>query len=97
MPEYISSRPNAVWHMDGHHKLSPWGFIVHASIDGCDSIVGSRLVILSRGGPNSLVRSQITGMNVTGNNLPGTAVDLSNQLKCVVGHHGSWEIEEART
>ena len=38
--KYVSSRPNAVWHMDGHHKLGPWGFIVHASIDGCDSIVG---------------------------------------------------------
>ena len=36
---YVSPRPNAMWHMDGHHKLGPWGFIVHASIDGCDSIV----------------------------------------------------------
>ena len=39
--KYVSSRPNAMWHMDGHHKLGPWGFVVHASIDGCDSIVGS--------------------------------------------------------
>ena len=46
--KYISSRPNAVWHMDGHHKLGPWGFIVHASIDGCDRIVGSYLITLPR-------------------------------------------------
>ena len=39
--KYISCRPNAMWHMDGHHKLGPWGFVVHASINGCDSIVGS--------------------------------------------------------
>lgn len=41
---YVSSRPNAMWHMDGHHKLGPWGFIIHASIDGCDSIVSLFLV-----------------------------------------------------
>jgi len=46
--KYVSSRPNAVWHMDGHHKLGPWGFVVHASIDGCDSIVGLNLTVLSR-------------------------------------------------
>ena len=39
--KYVSTRPNAVWHMDGHHKLGPWGFIIHASIDGCDSIASS--------------------------------------------------------
>ena len=36
---YVSSRPNATWHIDGHHKLGPWGFVIHAFIDGCDSIV----------------------------------------------------------
>lgn len=40
--KYVTSRPNAVWHMDGHHKLGPWGFVVHASIDGCDSTVRSQ-------------------------------------------------------
>ena len=45
--KYVSSRPNAVWHMDGHHKLGPWGFIIHSSIDGCDSTVGL-ILMLSR-------------------------------------------------
>jgi len=38
--QYVSSRPNAVWHIDGHHKLGPYGFIIHALIDGCDDAVG---------------------------------------------------------
>jgi len=46
--KYVSSRPNAVWHIDGHHKLGPWGFIIHASIDGCDSIVRLYPIIFSR-------------------------------------------------
>lgn len=46
--KYVSSRPNAVWHMDGYHKLGPWGFIVHLSIDGCDSTVCFHPVMLSR-------------------------------------------------
>ena len=47
--KYVSSRPNAVWHMDGYHKLGPWGFIIHSSIDGCDSTVSLYLAMPSRG------------------------------------------------
>lgn len=45
--QYVSSRPNAVWHIDGHHKLGPYGFIIHASVDGCDDAVSfsSALVV----------------------------------------------------
>jgi hypothetical protein len=42
--KYVSPRPNAVWHIDGHHKLGPWGFIIHAFIDGCDSLVSSHFI-----------------------------------------------------
>lgn len=38
--QYVSSRPNAVWHIDGYHKLGPYGFVIHASVDGCDDVVG---------------------------------------------------------
>lgn len=31
---YTVPRPNAVWHADGHHKLVPWGFVIHGLIDG---------------------------------------------------------------
>ena len=69
--KYISSRPNAVWHMDGHHKLGPWGFVIHSSIDGCDSTVSPHLATFST---NSLVYLQVTGMNVSGNNFPETVL-----------------------
>ena len=28
--------PNHVWHLDGYDKLSPFGFAIHACIDGLD-------------------------------------------------------------
>lgn len=32
--EYHSTRPNALWHCDGHHKLILWGIVIHGFIDG---------------------------------------------------------------
>ena len=37
--EYKSTQPNALWHMDGHHKLRPWGIVIHGFIDGYDRVV----------------------------------------------------------
>ena len=31
---YHVSRPNDVWHIDGHHKLIRWRLVVHGGIDG---------------------------------------------------------------
>ncbi len=31
---YIAPHPNYVWHIDGHHKLIRWRFVIHGSIDG---------------------------------------------------------------
>ena len=42
--EYTSTRPNALWHMDGHHKLGPWGIVIHGFVDGYDR-TASRLSI----------------------------------------------------
>ncbi|KAJ7580048.1 hypothetical protein C8J56DRAFT_795449, partial [Mycena floridula] len=28
--------PNALWHMDGHHKMIHWGVVIHGIIDGFD-------------------------------------------------------------
>ncbi|KAJ6511626.1 hypothetical protein DFH09DRAFT_892086, partial [Mycena vulgaris] len=30
---YKVSRPNALWHVDGHHKLILWGFVIHEFAD----------------------------------------------------------------
>ena len=37
--EYKSAQPNALWHMDGHHKLGPWGFVIHGITDGFNRVV----------------------------------------------------------
>lgn len=37
--EYKSARPNALWHLDGHHKLGPWGVVIHGITDGFDRVV----------------------------------------------------------
>ena len=37
--EYKSARPNALWHLDGHHKLGPWGIVIHGIVDGFDRLV----------------------------------------------------------
>lgn len=31
---YRNRRPNALWHLDGHHKLIKWGIVIHGIIDG---------------------------------------------------------------
>ena len=32
--KYINCGPNYVWHIDGNDKLKPFGFCIHAGIDG---------------------------------------------------------------
>ena len=34
---YSADHPNYVWHIDGHHKLIRWRFVIHTSIDGSGS------------------------------------------------------------
>lgn len=36
---YVVSRPNALWHIDGHHKLICWGIVIHGCIDGYSRMV----------------------------------------------------------
>jgi hypothetical protein len=31
---YNVPRPNALWHIDGHHKLIAWGIVLHGVADG---------------------------------------------------------------
>ena len=42
--KYFSSRPNALWHCDGHHKLIKYGFVIHGFIDGNCRTVCSRFI-----------------------------------------------------
>src|SRR2546421_9071291 len=36
---YKVAGPNALWHIDGHHKLIRWKFVIHAGIDGFSRII----------------------------------------------------------
>src|SRR6266498_5839558 len=36
---YKVAGPNALWHIDGHHKLIRWKFVIHAGIDGYSRMV----------------------------------------------------------
>ncbi|KAG2157731.1 uncharacterized protein EDB93DRAFT_1078407, partial [Suillus bovinus] len=42
--------PNALWHLDGHHKVIQWGIVIHGFIDGVKSksLLGSAEMVLSR-------------------------------------------------
>ena len=45
---YSAAHPNAVWHIDGMHKLIRWRFVVHAGVDGF-----SRLIVYINGADNN--------------------------------------------
>jgi Regulator of polyketide synthase expression len=32
--KYEVTRPNYLWHVDGHHKLILWGIVIHGMVDG---------------------------------------------------------------
>ena len=32
--EYAVPQPNALWHIDGHHKLIRYGIVIHGIVDG---------------------------------------------------------------
>ena len=44
--EYKSPGPNALWHVDGHHKLILWGIVIHGITDGFDRMASISEFIL---------------------------------------------------
>ena len=32
---YSVAVPNSLWHLDSHHSLIIWEFVIHGAIDGC--------------------------------------------------------------
>ena len=43
--QYLSKRPNYLWHCDGHHKLIWWGIVIHGFIDGFCRTVSAVLLL----------------------------------------------------
>jgi hypothetical protein len=38
---YEVSRPHAIWHIDGHHKLILWGIVIHGCVEGYSRTVSN--------------------------------------------------------
>ena len=36
---YTTPHPNAVWHLDGNHKLTRWRMVIHGGIDGFSRLI----------------------------------------------------------
>ena len=36
---YHVKRPDALWHVDGHHKMIRWGVVIHGIVDGFSRMV----------------------------------------------------------
>jgi hypothetical protein len=36
---YSVPGPNSLWHLDGHHSLVNWGFVIHGAIDGFSRLI----------------------------------------------------------
>lgn len=36
---YIVRGPNSLWHLDGHHSLITWKFVIHGVIDGFSRLI----------------------------------------------------------
>lgn len=37
--KYSVPGPNCLWHLDGHHSLVHWGFVIHGAIDGFSRMI----------------------------------------------------------
>jgi hypothetical protein len=78
--KYQVTRPQALWHMDGHHKLIRWGIVIHGIIDGycrtvCNTLYSSNYLAHC---------SQVISIKACNNNRASTVLDLF--LKAVAAH-----------
>ena len=46
--QYMVKGPNAIWHIDGHHKLIRWRMVIHGGVDGY-----SRMIVFLKCSPNN--------------------------------------------
>lgn len=56
--EYSVPSPNALWDLDGYHKLIRWRLVIHGAIDGY-----SRLITFLKVSPNNKAETVFFGIN----------------------------------
>lgn len=69
--------------MDGHHKLGPWGIVIHGVTDGFDRVVG--LARMSELPATLTPLMQITGMRVSTDNTAQTVLSFFLQAIATFG------------
>jgi hypothetical protein len=70
--KYEVSRPNALWHMDGHHKLIRWGVVIHGIIDGFCRTVNALFKFCYQ----ILISFQVVGLRASTSNTASTVLDV---------------------
>jgi len=91
--KYFSSRPNALWHCDGHHKLIKYGFVIHGFIDGnCRTVCYVSPFLFPCLMSN--IASQVTALRASTNNLADTVLELF--LSATVKYGTPWRVRGDR-
>lgn len=95
---YYVPRSNYLWHLDGHHKLIRWGFVIHGIIDGyCRTVCNFfNLKILLK------LREQVVALRASTNNYASTvlghflgALDIYGTPSHVRGDRGGENMDVA--
>ncbi|MEQ2266054.1 hypothetical protein XENORESO_017225 [Xenotaenia resolanae] len=63
--QYSVPAPNAMWHIDGNHKLIRWRFVVHGGIDGFSRLI-VHLSAATNNRASTVLESFIGGINKFG-------------------------------
>lgn len=78
--DYSVPRPNALWHIDGHHKLIHWGIVIHGVVDGYSRAV--RYFSCQYDFSLMFFFSKVTGIQASSNNRASTVLEMF--LKAVI-------------
>ena len=70
---YTVARPNALWHIDGYHKLIKWGIVIHGGIDGFSRMVRSSFRVPT---VHADCVAKVTGLEASNNNRASTVMRM---------------------
>ena len=73
--KYRVSRPNALWHIDGHHKLILWGIVIHGIVDGYGRDVDQIIQRIFHC-PMLIYLEQVVALHASTNNRASTVLQV---------------------